>query len=76
MFAPAHGRLFTFAGLSRKRKDSESGEWLRACTIIPGEPNELVAKTHPRMPVILPEQHHAVWLGETDDGNLKNLLVP
>jgi putative SOS response-associated peptidase YedK len=28
------------------------------------------------MPVILPEQHHAVWLGETDDGNLKELLLP
>ena len=29
-----------------------------------------------RMPVILPEQHHAAWLGETDDGNLKALLLP
>src|SRR6266446_2121641 len=29
-----------------------------------------------RMPVILPEQHHAAWLGETDHGNLKALLVP
>jgi putative SOS response-associated peptidase YedK len=28
------------------------------------------------MPVILPEQHHAVWLGETDDGNLKEFLLP
>ena len=28
------------------------------------------------MPVILPEQHHAVWLGETEDGNLKELLLP
>jgi putative SOS response-associated peptidase YedK len=28
------------------------------------------------MPVILPEQHHAAWLGETGDGNLKELLVP
>jgi putative SOS response-associated peptidase YedK len=26
--------------------------------------------------VILPEKHHAAWLGETDDGNLKELLVP
>jgi putative SOS response-associated peptidase YedK len=38
--------------------------------------NELVAQIRPRMPVILPEQHHAAWLGETDDGNLKDLLVP
>jgi putative SOS response-associated peptidase YedK len=28
------------------------------------------------MPVILPERHHAIWLGETDDGNLKELLLP
>jgi SOS response associated peptidase (SRAP) len=41
-----------------------------------GEPNELVAQIHPRMPVILPEKHHAAWLGETEDGNLKELLVP
>ena len=57
-------------------RDPESGEWLRTCTIITGEPNELVAQIHPRMPVILPEQHHAAWLGETDDGNLNTLLVP
>jgi hypothetical protein len=24
-----------------------------------GEPNELVARIHPRIPVILPEKHHA-----------------
>jgi len=29
-------------------KDPESGEWLRTCTIITGEPNELVAQIHPR----------------------------
>jgi putative SOS response-associated peptidase YedK len=34
------------------------------------------AQIHPRMLVILPEKHHAAWLGETDDGNLKELLVP
>jgi hypothetical protein len=70
------GRPFTFAGLWEGWKDPESEEWLRTCTIITGEPNELVAQIHPRMPVILPEQHHAAWLGETDDGNLKELLVP
>jgi putative SOS response-associated peptidase YedK len=70
------GRPFTFAGLWENWKDPESGEWLRTCTIITGEPNELVAQIHPRMPVILPAQHHAAWLGETDGGNLKALLVP
>ena len=28
------------------------------------------------MLVILPQQHHAAWLGEADDGNLKELLLP
>ena len=70
------GRPFTFAGLWENWKDPESGEWLRTCTIITGEPNELVAQIHPRMPVILAEQHHAAWLGETDNGNLKELLLP
>jgi putative SOS response-associated peptidase YedK len=28
------------------------------------------------MPVIVPAQHHAAWLGEIGDGNLKALLVP
>ncbi|MBV8330515.1 MAG: SOS response-associated peptidase family protein [Verrucomicrobia bacterium] len=45
-----------FDGLWENWKDPESGEWLRTCTIITGEPNELVAQTHHRMPVILPEQ--------------------
>ena len=70
------GRPFTFARLWENWKDPESGEWLHTCTIVTGEPNELVAQIHPRTPVILPEEHHAAWLGETDDGNLKALLVP
>ena len=36
----------------------------------------LVAQIHPRMPVIIPEQHHGAWLAEKQDGNLKELLVP
>ena len=34
-------RPFTFAGLWENWKDPESGEWLRTCPIITGEPNEL-----------------------------------
>ena len=68
------GHPFTFAGLWENWKDPDSGEWLRTCTVITGEPN--VAQIHPRMPEILPEKHHAAWLGETEDGNLKELLLP
>jgi putative SOS response-associated peptidase YedK len=49
---------------------------LRTCTIITGEPNELVIQIHTRAPVILPEEHHAKWLGEAKDGDLKELLKP
>ena len=41
-----------------------------------GEPNELVAQIHTRMPVILPEEVHAKWLGEAEDGDLKALVKP
>jgi hypothetical protein len=51
-------------------------EWLRTCTTITGEPNELVARIHTRMPVILPEEDHVKWLGESEDGDLKALLKP
>jgi putative SOS response-associated peptidase YedK len=64
---------FVFAGLW---KDRATDEWLRTCTIITGEPNELVAQIHTRMPVILPEEDHAKWLGEAKDGDLKALLKP
>ena len=70
------GCPFTFAGLWENWKDRQTDEWLRTCTIITGEPTSSPAQIHPRMPVILPEQHHAAWLGETDDGDLKELLVP
>jgi putative SOS response-associated peptidase YedK len=49
---------------------------LRTCTIITGEPNELVAQIHTRMPVILPEEDQAKWLGEAEDADLKGLLKP
>ena len=51
-------------------------EMLHTCTIITGEPNELVGQIHTRMPVILPEEDHAKWLGEVGDGDLKALLKP
>src|SRR4029077_18886071 len=70
------GRPFTFAGLSRKLERSRIWRVAAHLHDYHVEPNELIAQIHPRMPVILPEQHHAAWLGETDDGNLKALLVP
>jgi putative SOS response-associated peptidase YedK len=67
---------FVFAGLWEGWKEPPSGEWLRSCTIITGDPNELVGQVHTRMPVILPVEQHSVWLGEIEDGDLKELLKP
>ena len=64
---------FVFAGLWEGWKDPANGEWLRTCTIITGEPNELVREIHTRMPVILPEERYDAWLsGEAG----KEVLVP
>jgi putative SOS response-associated peptidase YedK len=67
---------FVFAGLWEAWKAPSTDEWLRTCSIITGESNELVAQVHTRMPVILPEEHHAKWLGEVENGDLKELLTP
>ena len=52
------GEPFAFAGIcTRKEWEGEEATddgWLYSCTIITTEPNELVAKVHDRMPVILP----------------------
>jgi putative SOS response-associated peptidase YedK len=55
------GEPFAFAGICT-RKEWE-GDWLYSCTIITTDPNELVAKVHDRMPVILPgPEAEAAWL--------------
>jgi putative SOS response-associated peptidase YedK len=65
--------VFVFAGLWEGWKPPEGSEWLRTCTIITGEPNDLVREIHTRMPVILPEEVHDAWLsGEAG----KEILVP
>jgi putative SOS response-associated peptidase YedK len=64
---------FVFAGLWEGWKAPATGEWLRTCTIITGEPNELIAQIHTRMPVILGEEHHEAWLSNRAG---KEVLVP
>jgi len=54
--------VFVFAGLWEGWKPPGSVEWLRTCTIITCEPNDLVREIHTRMPVILPEEVHDAWL--------------
>jgi putative SOS response-associated peptidase YedK len=67
---------FCFAGVWEAWKDPSTGEWLRSCSIITTEANELVAQIHDRMPVILRESDFATWLGDTRETDLKLLLRP
>lgn len=76
--ARADKRPFALAGIWENWKDPSTGEWIRSCAIVTTRPNELVAKLHDRMPVILDEDGHAQWLGEVPASaeELKALLRP
>ena len=63
------GEPFAFAGICTRKEwedDEERGVedgWLYSCTIVTTTPNEVVAKVHDRMPVILPgAEAEAAWL--------------
>lgn len=60
--------IIAFAGLWERWKDRETGEFIDSFTIVTCEANELVAKLHERMPVILKEQDYETWLtGSTSE---------
>ena len=65
------------AGLWENWKSPE-GEWMRSFAIITTTPNELCARLHNRMPVILKPEAWSVWLGEepSDASALEALLAP
>jgi putative SOS response-associated peptidase YedK len=67
---------FCFAGIWEAWQDPTSGEWLRSCSIVTTEANELISQIHDRMPVILREADFPLWLGETSEEELKTLLRP
>jgi putative SOS response-associated peptidase YedK len=63
---------------AHNKATGEGAEWIRTCTIITGEPNELVAPIHNRMAVILPSEAWNARLGETvaNADELRALLKP
>jgi putative SOS response-associated peptidase YedK len=65
------------AGLWSSWKDPDSGDRVLTCTIITGEPNQLVADIHDRMPVILGKDKWSVWLDRsvTESEQLAPLLT-
>jgi putative SOS response-associated peptidase YedK len=62
-FTAADGSsLLTAAGLWDEWKNRETGERLKSCTMIVGEPNEFAADIHDRMSVFLTQEQFAPWL--------------
>jgi len=62
------GDPLALAGLWASWRDGETGERVPTCTIITGEPNDLVSPLHDRMPVILPSAAWDRWLDpQVDD---------
>ena len=69
--------LMALAGLWETWR-SPAGERVRSFAIITTEPNELCARLHNRMPMVLQPEAWPVWLGEepADLTQLKALLAP
>jgi putative SOS response-associated peptidase YedK len=64
--------ILTVAGLWDEWKNRETGERLKSCTLIVGEPHEFAADIHDRMPIFLREDQFTPWLsGEAGSGILK-----
>ncbi|RME89771.1 MAG: SOS response-associated peptidase [Anaerolineae bacterium] len=71
------GQPFAFAGLWEEWH-APDGSQVRTCTIITTRPNELVARIHNRMPVILSPDAYATWLSTHPQSppTLRSLLTP
>lgn len=70
------GEPFAFAGLWDEWRSPE-GDLIRTCAIVTTTPNEMMARFHHRMPVILPRESRAAWLDRstTDPAELQPLLT-
>jgi putative SOS response-associated peptidase YedK len=74
-FHPEKGGLVTFAGLYGSWKNPATETRERTFTIITTAANDVVAKAHDRMPVIISPEDAAKWL-EGDDDEAFALLKP
>ena len=75
--ALADRKLMALAGLWEAWR-SPAGERIRSFAVITTEPNELCARLHNRMPVVLKPEAWPMWLGEepAELAPIKALLVP
>jgi putative SOS response-associated peptidase YedK len=78
LFTLADDEHFAFAGIWEVWRTRSSGQEFRTCAIITTTPNELVARVHNRMPVILHPEDEAEWLNPNpeDVGRLAAFLQP
>ncbi len=63
----ADRRPLALAGLWASWKDPETEKRLRTCTILTGEPDDLVRPIHNRMPVALTAESWGRWLDRDND---------
>ena len=71
------GQLLALAGLWSSWRDPASAARLYTCTILTTDPNELVARLHNRMPVVLDPTDWDAWLREaTPRDQLRAMLRP
>jgi putative SOS response-associated peptidase YedK len=71
-----NNQVFAFAGLWDEVQTND-GSLIKTCTIITTTPNSLIATIHNRMPVILPKEHHSLWLdpNPTPPSDLQKYLM-
>ena len=71
------GEPFTFAGLWDRWRTPD-GEVTESCSIVTGQPNDLVAGVHDRMPMILTRAGRERWLDPElrDENELMRVLQP
>src|SRR4051794_185065 len=74
------GQPFAFAGIWEwwRPPDGAEAPALESCSLLTGEPNDLQAKLHDRMPIILDPAHYDVWLDPANENReqLQTMLVP
>ena len=75
-FELSNGNLFALAGVWDAWKDGH-GHWLQSFAIVTTEANEMMARIHPRMPVILHPSAYDRWLDPEETERLPvDLLRP
>ncbi len=75
--APADGPLMTLGAIWEQHLSS-AGKYLSCFAILITDADEALKKIRRRMPVVIPPEARAQWLGEetTDDGRITKLLAP